>query len=61
MYPRIVRLSHYIIELMGERTRLTFRQENFQGEGEYKHANFFWGVALYIMKLLLEGKPAFQR
>lgn len=46
---------------MGERTRLTFRQENFQGEGEYKHANFFWGVALYIMKLLLEGKPAFQR
>lgn len=43
------------------KTRLTIRQENFHGEVEYKHANFFWGVALYMMKNLLEqqgGDPA---
>lgn len=51
----------FLLEPMEERTRLTFRQENFHSEVEYKHANFFWGVALYMMKNLLEGKPAFPR
>jgi uncharacterized protein YndB with AHSA1/START domain len=44
----------FILELMDEKTRLTFRQENFHSEVEYKHANFFWGVALHVMKNLLE-------
>ena len=46
----------FMLEPMNEKTRLTFRQENFHGEVEYKHANFFWGVALYVMKNLLEGQ-----
>jgi uncharacterized protein YndB with AHSA1/START domain len=45
----------FILAPMQEKTRLTFRQENFHGEVEYKHANFFWGVALYVMKNLLEA------
>jgi uncharacterized protein YndB with AHSA1/START domain len=45
----------FLLEPIEEKTRLTFRQENFHGEVEYKHANFFWGVALYVMKNLLEG------
>ena len=51
----------FTLDLVDEKTRLTFRQENFHSEVEYKHANFFWGVALYIMKNLLVGKPAFPR
>lgn len=42
------------LESMKEKTRLTFRQENFHSEVEYKHANFFWGVALHMLKKLLE-------
>lgn len=44
----------FILEPMDEQTRLTMHQENFHSEVEYKHANFFWGVALYMMKNLLE-------
>ena len=44
----------FVLEPMDTKTRLTFRQENFHSEVEYKHANFFWGVALYMMKNLLE-------
>src|SRR5688572_15890472 len=44
----------FTLELIDEKTRLTFRQENFHSEVEYKHANFFWGVALHAMKNLLE-------
>src|SRR5688572_7414475 len=44
----------FTLELIDEKTRLTFRQENFHSEVEYKHANFFWGVALHVMKNLLE-------
>jgi len=36
------------------KTRLTMRHENFSSETEYKHSNFFWGVALYMLKNLLE-------
>jgi uncharacterized protein YndB with AHSA1/START domain len=44
----------FILEPMDEKTRLTVQQENFHSEVEYKHANFFWGVALHVMKRLLE-------
>lgn len=44
----------FTLELIDEKTRLTFRQENFHSEVEYKHANFFWGVAIHVMKNLLE-------
>jgi uncharacterized protein YndB with AHSA1/START domain len=37
-----------------EKTRLTLLQENFHSEVAYKHANFFWGVALHLIKKLLE-------
>lgn len=47
-------LITFILEPMGEKTHLTMRQENFHSEVEYKHANFFWGVALHVMKNLLE-------
>jgi uncharacterized protein YndB with AHSA1/START domain len=46
----------FILEPMEEKTRLTFRQENFHSDVAYKHANFFWGVALYVIKNLLEGE-----
>jgi uncharacterized protein YndB with AHSA1/START domain len=39
---------------LDEKTRLTFRQENFHSEVEYKHGNFFWGVALHMLKNLVE-------
>lgn len=45
----------YILEVIDDRTRLTFRQENFHYEDEYKHANFFWNVALHMIKNLLEA------
>jgi uncharacterized protein YndB with AHSA1/START domain len=44
----------FLLDPSDDKTRLTMRQENFHGEVEYKHANFFWGVALYMMKSLLE-------
>jgi uncharacterized protein YndB with AHSA1/START domain len=44
----------FLLEPIDEKTRLTIRQENFHSDVEYKHANFFWGVALYIMKNMLE-------
>jgi uncharacterized protein YndB with AHSA1/START domain len=44
----------FILDRLEEKTRLTFRQENFHSEVAYKHANFFWGVALHVMKNLLE-------
>jgi uncharacterized protein YndB with AHSA1/START domain len=43
----------FTIHQVDEKTRLTMHQENFHSEVEYKHANFFWGVALHIMKNLL--------
>ena len=39
---------------LDEKTRLMFRQENFHSEVEYKHGNFFWGVALHMLKNLVE-------
>lgn len=44
----------FILDALEEKTRLTVRQENFHSEVAYKHANFFWGVALHVMKNLLE-------
>ena len=44
----------FFLEPVDEKTRLTMHQENFHNEVEYKHANFFWGVALHVMKNLLE-------
>ena len=46
----------FTLEPLGETTRLTLRQENFHSEVEYKHANFFWGVALHILKKWVEGE-----
>jgi uncharacterized protein YndB with AHSA1/START domain len=43
-----------LLEGMDDRTRLTVRHENFHYEDEYKHTNFFWNVALYTIKKLLE-------
>jgi uncharacterized protein YndB with AHSA1/START domain len=44
----------FILEGTENKTRLTVRHENFHYEDEYKHANFFWNVALYTIKKLLE-------
>ena len=44
----------FTLEPLAEKTRLTLRQEHFHSDVEYKHANFFWGVALYMIKKLLE-------
>lgn len=43
-----------MLDRLEERTLLTVRHENFQSEVEYKHANFFWTVALHMIKNLLE-------
>jgi hypothetical protein len=44
----------FTLEPRGENTYLTLHQENFHSEVAYKHANFFWGVALHMIKNLLE-------
>jgi uncharacterized protein YndB with AHSA1/START domain len=44
----------FMLEESGGTTRLTVRHENFDGEDAYKHANFFWGIALNTLKNLLE-------
>ena len=46
------------LEDIGEKTCLTVRHENFKSDAEYKHANFFWGVAVYTLKNLLEHEKA---
>lgn len=45
----------FLLDWIEDKTRLTMRHENFSSETEYKHSNFFWGVALYMLKNLLEG------
>jgi uncharacterized protein YndB with AHSA1/START domain len=44
----------FILDGTGERTRLTVRHEHFESPDAYKHANFFWGIALSRLKALLE-------
>jgi len=44
----------FILDWADEKTRLTVRHEHFYSEDAYKHANFFWGVALNTVKNLLE-------
>lgn len=44
----------FTLEPVEAKTHLTFRQDNFHTEVEYKHANFFWGVALYMLRKSLE-------
>ena len=51
----------FILDPLDEKTRLTFRQENFHSDVEYRHANFFWGVGLHMMKKLLEGQTDSSR
>lgn len=43
-----------ILDRMDEKTLLTVRHGNFNSEAEYKHANFFWNIALHHLKNLLE-------
>lgn len=45
----------FVLGALDDGTRLTFRHENFHYEDEYKHANFFWNVALHIIKKILEA------
>jgi uncharacterized protein YndB with AHSA1/START domain len=45
----------FLLDRIDDKTRLTMRHENFHSETEYKHSNFFWGVALHMLKNLLEG------
>jgi Uncharacterized conserved protein len=52
--PQNRTITTLTLENIGEKTRLTVRHENFRSEAEYKHANFFWGVALYTLKNLVE-------
>jgi hypothetical protein len=52
--PQNRTLITFALAPMQEKTRLTLRHENFHSDVEYKHANFFWGVALFVMKNLLE-------
>ena len=44
----------FTLERIDEKTRFTVHHENFRSEAEYKHANFFWGIALNNLKNLLE-------
>ncbi|MBS1910631.1 MAG: SRPBCC domain-containing protein [Bacteroidetes bacterium] len=44
------------LERIGGGTRLSVRHEGFHDEVAYKHGRFFWGVALAVMKRLLEGE-----
>ena len=44
--PQNRSLITFTLEPVAGGTRLAFRHENFHSEVEYKHANFFWGVAL---------------
>jgi uncharacterized protein YndB with AHSA1/START domain len=44
----------FVVEAIDEKIRLTVHHENFNSEVDYKHANFFWGIALPTMKKLLE-------
>jgi uncharacterized protein YndB with AHSA1/START domain len=53
--PQNRTLITFILDEMEEKTRLTVRHENFHSEVEYKHANFFWPVALHMLKNLLEA------
>ena len=52
--PQNRTITTFVLEGMGESTRLTVHHENFHSEVEYKHANFFWPVALHLLKNLLE-------
>jgi len=44
----------FSLDWIDGKTHLTVRHENFHSETEYKHANFFRGIALNTMKNLLE-------
>lgn len=44
----------FVLDWFDEKTRLTVRHENFHSKVEFKHANFFWGSALVVLKNLLE-------
>lgn len=37
-------------------TLLTFTQNNFIGKATFEHSNYYWGVALVVLKRLMEGK-----
>ena len=52
--PQNRTLLTFVLDEIEEKTRLTVRHENFHSEVEYKHANFFWPVALHMLKNLLE-------
>ncbi|MES2558094.1 MAG: SRPBCC domain-containing protein [Bacteroidota bacterium] len=36
-------------------TLLTFTQHNFIGKATFEHSNYYWGVALVLLKRFLEG------
>lgn len=37
-------------------TLLTFTQNNFMGKATFEHSNYYWGVALVMLKRFVEGK-----
>ena len=43
-----------ILDELESKTILTVRHENFRSDVEYKHANFFWTIALHLIKELSE-------
>jgi uncharacterized protein YndB with AHSA1/START domain len=51
----------FSLDGMDEKTRLSVRHENFDSEDAYKHANFFWGIALNTLKKLLEQQTPDER
>jgi uncharacterized protein YndB with AHSA1/START domain len=53
--PQNRTLVTFLLEPIEDKTQLTVRHENFHFEDEYKHANFFWNVALYMMKNQIEA------
>lgn len=44
----------FVLDSVGARTRLTVTHESHKGEAVLEHARFFWGVALSVLKRLLE-------
>lgn len=44
----------FVLDSVGTGTRLTVRHESHNGEAVLEHARFFWGVALNVLKQLLE-------
>ena len=54
--PEYYSLVTYRLSEAGSTTQLDFTQSNFPQEAAFKHANFYWSMALYQLKRLTENR-----